>query len=225
MISRLIIQTVLWLAATAALLFAAAGTLDWPAAWVMLAELGLLALAIGLWLAGHDAALLRERMSPVIGKDQKTWDKLVMGALILLWTGWFVLMGLDIGRNGLSQVPVWLQAVGALGIPLCGELAFLAFRENSYAAPVVKIQQDRGQLAVTTGPYGLVRHPMYTGAIPYFLGVPLLLGSLWGLALAPLLIALLALRAVMEERTLRTELAGYADYAARVRYRLIPFVW
>jgi protein-S-isoprenylcysteine O-methyltransferase Ste14 len=225
MIYRLIIQTVLWLAATAALLFVPAGTLDWPAAWVMLAELGLLALAIGLWLAGHDAALLRERMSSVVGKDQKSWDKLLMGALVLLWTGWFVLMGLDIGANGLSQVPVWLQAVGALGIPLCGELAFLTFRENSYAAPVVKLQEDRGQLAVTTGPYGLVRHPMYTGAIPYFLGVPLLLGSLWGLALAPLLIAVLALRAVMEERTLRTELAGYADYAARVRYRLIPFVW
>ena len=104
-------------------------------------------------------------------------------------------------------------------------MAVLTFRENSYASPVVKIQEDRGQMTVMTGPYAFVRHPMYAGAIPYFLGTPLLLGSLWGLVLAPFIIALLGLRAMMEERTLDAELPGYEDYAAQVRYRLIPFVW
>lgn len=225
MILRLIIQTVLWLATTGALLFIPAGTARWPAAWVMLAEMGILALGMGLWLATRDPRLLKERLSSVVQKKQRRWDKLLMSTVILLWSGWFVLMGLDVGRHGLSQIPIWLQLVGALGIPLCGELTFLTFRANSYAAPVVKIQEDRGQMTITTGPYALVRHPMYAGAIPYFLGTPLLLGSLWGLAFAPLIIAVLGLRAVMEERTLQAELAGYADYAARVRYRLIPFVW
>jgi protein-S-isoprenylcysteine O-methyltransferase Ste14 len=225
MLVKLIARTFLWLTATAALLFVPAGTLDWPAAWIMLGQLGLLALTIGLWLAHHDPGLLRERMSFVLQKQQQTWDRPLMGAIVLLWNAWYVVMGLDVAHNGLSQIATWLQALGALGVALCGLLAFLAFRENTYAAPVVKIQQERGQAAITTGPYRLVRHPMYAGAIPYFLGVPLLLGSPRGLALAPILIGLLALRAVMEERTLRVQLAGYADYAARVRYRLIPFVW
>ena len=225
MIPRLIIRTVLWLATTAALLFIPAHTTHWPSAWIMLAELAILALSIGLWLATHDPQLLTERLSSVVQKEQSGWDKLLMCVVILLWSGWFVLMGLDVNRHGISQVPSSLQLVGALGIPLCGALTFLTFRENSYAAPVVKIQQDRDQMTVTTGPYALVRHPMYAGSIPYFLGTPLLLGSLWGLAVAPFIIALLGLRAVMEERTLQGELADYADYAAQVRYRLIPFIW
>ena len=225
MILRLIIRTVLWLAVTAALLFGPAATVDWPGAWVMLGELGLVAGGIGLWLSRHDPRLLRERMGSIVQRQQEAWDRLLMTAVLLLWTAWFVLMGADVARNGLSQVPVWLQAFGGLGIPFCGWLAFLTLRENSYAAPVVKIHEDGGQVPVTTGPYRLVRHPLYAGAIAYFLGVPLLLGSLWGLVLGPILIGLLAVRAVFEERTLTNELPGYADYAARVRYRLIPHVW
>src|SRR5262249_11674992 len=103
--------------------------------------------------------------------------------------------------------------------------AFLAFRENSYAAPVIKIQPERGHTVVTTGPYRYVRHPLYAGALLYFLGTPLQLGSWLGLAPVPLMIVALAFRAVMEERMLATELKGYADYAERVRWRLIPRIW
>jgi protein-S-isoprenylcysteine O-methyltransferase Ste14 len=128
-------------------------------------------------------------------------------------------------RFGWSHVPPWLQAVGAIGVALCMLLAFLTFRENSYAVPVVRVQRERGQHVVSTGPYGYVRHPMYTGAVCLFVGAPLLLGSWFGLALASLLVALLAARAVLEERTLADELEGYRDYAARVRYRFVPLVW
>jgi len=225
MIVRLISRTLVWLAATAVLLFLPAGTVRWPGAWVMLAELGALAMIVGIWLLRRDAQLLRERLSSVVQREQRTWGKLLMCTVVLVWSGWFVLMGLDVGLHGTPQVPNWLQVLGALGIPLCGAMAVLTFRENSYASPVVKIQEDRGQMTVMTGPYAFVRHPMYAGAIPYFLGTPLLLGSLWGLVLAPFIIALLGLRAMMEERTLDAELPGYEDYAAQVRYRLIPFVW
>lgn len=220
MIPRFLIQTTLWVAFMAALLFVPAGTLDWAGAWVFLVEMGVGGLAIGLWLARHDSGLLKERMAPLVQREQKGWDKLFMGGLVLLWAGWMVLMAFDHGR-----LPIWVMGLGALGLPASIYAGYLTFRENSFAAPVVKIQAARGQTVISTGPYRYVRHPMYAGAIFFFLGVPLLLGSWHGLALAPLLIALLALRVVMEERTLRAELKGYEEYARRVRWRLIPLIW
>jgi protein-S-isoprenylcysteine O-methyltransferase Ste14 len=98
-------------------------------------------------------------------------------------------------------------------------------RENSFAAPVVKLQTERGHRVISTGPYAWVRHPMYTGTILFFVGAPLLLGSYWGVAMSPLLVALFAVRARIEEHALLAGLAGYADYAARVRYRLVPGIW
>jgi protein-S-isoprenylcysteine O-methyltransferase Ste14 len=134
-------------------------------------------------------------------------------------------MPLDAVRFRWSQVPAWAQAIGALLIALCMYLCYLTFRENSYAAPVVKIQRERGHRVVSTGPYAYIRHPMYAGALLFFIGTPLLLGSWWGLLAAPVIAAMLAVRAVLEERTLADELPGYRDYISRVRYRLIPGVW
>jgi protein-S-isoprenylcysteine O-methyltransferase Ste14 len=98
-------------------------------------------------------------------------------------------------------------------------------RENSFAAPVIRLQTERGHRVVSTGPYALVRHPMYSGSVLFFVGAPLLLGSWWGVAMSPLLVLLFAGRIVIEERALTAGLPGYADYTARVRYRLVPGVW
>ena len=222
---RLIRQSAIWFACMAALLFIPAGTLAWPAAWVYLAEMAVSTSLITGWLARHNPALLAERMSPLIQRDQKSWDKLLMIVLIALWCGWFALMGLDAIRYGWSHVPFWVQALGALTIAVAMYVFFLTVRANSFAAPVVKIQKERGHKVVSHGPYAVVRHPMYAGALLTFAGTPLLLGSLWGLALAPIITALLGARAVMEERMLACELDGYSDYAARVRYRLVPLIW
>jgi protein-S-isoprenylcysteine O-methyltransferase Ste14 len=148
-----------------------------------------------------------------------------VAAFIALLLGWFVLMPFDAVRFRWSSVPQWVQGVGALLIALGLFVVHLTFRENTYAAPVVKIQTERGHRVVSTGPYAYVRHPMYAGMLLLFAGTPLLLGSWWGLAAAPVLAALLAARAVLEERTLANELPGYREYAARVRYRVIPRVW
>jgi protein-S-isoprenylcysteine O-methyltransferase Ste14 len=224
MISRLIIQTTLWIAAMGVLLFLPAGTLDWPAAWGFLAEIGVLGLGVGLWLARHDPGLLAERLGSPFQREQKTWDKVFMAAVVLFYCAWLVLMGLD-ARRAISQVPLWLQAIGALCVALSIYVSYLSFRENSFAAPVVKLQKERGQIVVTTGPYRFVRHPMYAGGLLLFLGTPLQLGSWLGLAVVPLLVPALVFRLVMEERMLATELKGYSDYAERVRWRLIPMVW
>jgi len=223
--AKLIGRSIVWTALQAALLFAAAGTLRWPAGWIFLAEMTGLGLAVGLWLAQHDPALLAERMAAGFQAAQKTWDKVFMGTLFVVWAGWLVLMALDAARFRWSQVPLWLQVVGAVLIALCMWMFFLTFRENSYAAPVVKIQAERGHQVVSTGPYAYVRHPMYAGALLLFVGIPLLLGSWYGLAGALVLTALLVVRIVMEERTLADELPGYRAYAARLRWRLVPGIW
>jgi protein-S-isoprenylcysteine O-methyltransferase Ste14 len=223
-VPRPAIRSLLWLAIFALLLFVPAGTLRWSGAWVFLAIMGAASLLGMAWLARHDPALFKERVRAPFQRDQKPWDKVLMGAFMPLWLGWYVFMGLD-KRFSWSSVPILAQTLGAVLIGLCLYLSWLVFKENSFAAPVVKLQKERGHKVVTSGPYRYVRHPMYTGVILFFLGVPLLLGSWWGLCVSPCLILLLAFRAVMEERMLKAELDGYADYAARVPYRFVPLLW
>lgn len=224
MIARLLLQNTVFVVAMGALLFACAGTLHWPAAWTFLATSALLGPLCGWWLYRIDPALLAERLRPVLQKDQPAADKMFMTLFVVAMLAWLVVMGLD-RRVQSSDMPVALQALG-FGLFLASTLFTMwVFRENSFAAPVVKLQTEREQHVISTGPYGYVRHPMYSGLVLFFTGVPLLLGSWWGLAMMPLLIALLAVRIPIEERTLREGLPGYTDYAARVRYRLIPGVW
>lgn len=134
-------------------------------------------------------------------------------------------MGVDAARREWSHMPIWTRGFGAAGLLIGMYVVHRTFQANTFTAPVVKIQRERGHQVATGGPYRYVRHPMYAGATIIFLSAPLLLGSWCGLAAAPLLVALMGVRAVMEERMLRAKLDGYADYAARVRYRLIPMIW
>jgi protein-S-isoprenylcysteine O-methyltransferase Ste14 len=225
MLATLVIKTLIWLAIMAALLFVPAGTIWWPQAWLLLAELGITGLLISGWLYVHDPALLAQRMAAPVQREQAAWDRVFMICMLLFFCAWLAIMGLDAVRFRASHVPVWAQGVGAVGILVSQYVFWLVFRANSYAAPVVKIQKDRGHAVATTGPYAHVRHPMYAGAILLLLGIPLLLGSWYGLALAPILVGAFAIRAVLEERTLSAQLPAYADYAARVRYRLVPLIW
>jgi protein-S-isoprenylcysteine O-methyltransferase Ste14 len=225
MITRLVVQITAWLAFMAVLLFGAAGTLRWAGGWWFLLELGVLGLWVGLWLARTDPALLAERLKPIVQRQQSRWDRSFMACTGVVWVSWMILMGLDAGRFHWSAVPVWLSVTGAFGIFLCHYGCLHVFRANSFAAPVVKIQSDRGHTVSDTGPYAYVRHPMYAAAILFLAGTPLLLGSWWGLVCVPLLIAGLGYRAVREERVLAEQLEGYDGYAARVRYRFVPYIW
>jgi len=134
-------------------------------------------------------------------------------------------MPLDAMRFEWSEVPGWLQFLGALGLVLSLYVVFLTFRENAYLAPVVKLQEERGQSVVSTGPYWYVRHPMYSSMFLFFPATTLLLGSWRGLLLCLVLLGLLVWRTALEDRMLKNELAGYEEYAQSVRYRLIPRVW
>jgi protein-S-isoprenylcysteine O-methyltransferase Ste14 len=224
MIAKLLRQNLIWIAAMGALLFAPAGTLRWPAAWVFLVTTAILGIAGGLWLAKTDPALLAERMRPMMQSNQPAADKiftLVFGVTSLIW---FLSIGLD-ARIHPSRLPVALQAAGLALMVLSSVFMMWVMRENSFAAPVVKLQTERGHYVVSSGPYAVVRHPMYGGAVLFLVGASLLLGSWWGVAMAPLFALLFAVRAGIEERALIAGLPGYADYTTRVRYRLVPGLW
>ena len=143
----------------------------------------------------------------------------------LLPFGWLAVMGLDAVRFRSSLVPPRLQAIGTLLLLGSFYIFYLTFRENTYLSPAVRVQTERGQTVVNTGPYRCVRHPMYSGFILFALGTALLLGSWYGLLGGLILIGMVAWRAVQEERVLREELHGYSVYMRRVRYRFIPHVW
>jgi protein-S-isoprenylcysteine O-methyltransferase Ste14 len=225
MLLNLVVKTLIWLAIMGALMFVPAGTIWWPQAWIYLAEMGVTSVLITAWLYVHDPALLAQRIASPVQREQAAWDRIFMICMIVFFVAWMVIMGLDAVRFRASHVPVWAQAVGALAILVSQYVFWLVFRANSYAAPVVKIQQERGHAIATGGPYAIVRHPMYAGAILFLLGTPLLLGSWYGLALAPVIVVGFAVRAVLEERTLAAQFPDYADYATRVRYRFIPLIW
>jgi protein-S-isoprenylcysteine O-methyltransferase Ste14 len=215
----------LWLAITAAVLFTSAGTLRWSEAWVYLGLWLVLGLASGLSLAKQNPDILKERIRSPMQKSQKSWDKPLLIAIMCGWAVFQIVAGLDAGRYHLSDMPRWLEVIGGVAFVFAIYLSHIVMRENTYASTVVKVDAERGHKVVDTGPYAWVRHPMYSGAIFYFLGAALLLGSWYAFAVGIVVIAILALRATWEEQTLATELAGYADYARRVKYRLVPGVW
>jgi protein-S-isoprenylcysteine O-methyltransferase Ste14 len=222
---KFIRRTFLSLLLLGVVLFGAAGTLRWPVAWVYLVWAAIISFGGGFWLARYDPALLNERLGSLIQREQKGWDKLFMVAVLALWLGWMVLMGLDAKRYHWSDVPLFAQVIGFVLACLGCYIVWLTFKANTFAAPVIKIQKEREHRVITSGPYAYVRHPMYAGALLINVGAPLLLGSWWGLLAGVLFTALIGVRAVLEERTLTAELEGYADYAERVRFRLVPRVW
>ena len=209
---------------TALALFLPAGTIAWPAGWIFLILLyGFCLVGIGLLLK-YNPGLLQERLN-LSQPHQKAWDKVFLLLFYLFFFAWLVLMPFDAVRFHWSQVPLFLQVVGAMALVGSFLLISLTFRENSFLSPTVRIQQERGQTVISTGPYRYVRHPMYAGGLLLFLGIPLLLGSWYGLLLVLVFIPAGAVRAVLEEFALREELPGYDAYMAQVKYRLIPYIW
>lgn len=217
------LQLLIWTVFMGILILWPAGTLAYPGAWALLALFTVGGVAMVLWLSKRSPSLLRERMASPLQREQKPWDRIWLMLFMVGYCAWMAFMSWDAARTGFTAVPVWLQVIGGLFILVNYAGTYWTFRENAFAAPVVKIQ--KGQRAIDSGPYAYVRHPMYASAIFLLIGTPLLLGSWIGLLLSLVFILGVAWRAVHEEGALRDELQGYSDYAARVRYRLVPHVW
>lgn len=192
---------------------------------------------VGLWavfgvvmthyLLHHDPALLAERLKLVpLHKEQKVWDKVIMSIFFIAGIGLYLIPGFDVVRYEWSEpLPVWVRILAILIHLPCFVLLGWVMRENTYLSQVVKIDEERGHKVITTGPYALVRHPMYTVTIVLLFAVPAALGSRFALIVALFLALLLIVRTHFEDRTLHAELEGYPEYAKQTPYRLIPGIW
>ena len=213
------VQTIMFFFLAAAALFASAGTFAIAVFWIYLAIFAGIFVASFLLL---DPDLARERMRPG-GKKPPTALWLFSGVLLLHW----IVAGLDRGRFHWSDtVPLWLQILGLVAVAGSYAFALWAMSVNRFFSSVIRLQSDRGQYVVTTGPYAVIRHPGYTAGIVIMLASGVALGSWLAAAfLAVTTLPFLLYRAIAEDRFLHAELPGYRDYAARVRWRLMPGLW
>jgi protein-S-isoprenylcysteine O-methyltransferase Ste14 len=208
--------------AMAALLFVPAGTLDYWQAYVFMAVFVGGSAAITVYLAIKDPKLLERRMNVGPTAEKEPTQKIIMVFALLGFIALLVVPALD-RRFMWSSVPPWGSVIGDLLVALGFLLVYFVIRENSYAASTIQVAE--GQTVISTGPYAVVRHPMYAGVLPLLIGTPLALGSWWGLGALIFIIPALIWRLLDEERFLHKNLPGYTEYTRKVRYRLVPFVW
>jgi protein-S-isoprenylcysteine O-methyltransferase Ste14 len=208
--------------AMAALLFIAAGTSDYWQAWIFLAVYFGSSLALTLYLMKEDPALLQRRMRGGPTAEKEPVQKIIMLITSLGFVGLLVVPALD-HRFAWSQMPPNMALAGDVLVG-AGLLAiFFVFRENSFTSATIELAPD--QKVISSGPYALVRHPMYSGALVMLLGMPIALGSWWGVLVVVAMLPALIWRLLEEEKFLAENLAGYVAYQDSVRYRLLPWVW
>jgi len=224
-LKRLTLAYIALVAVFALALFLGAGTVFWLAGWIFLVLFFSANAALARWLLKHDPGLLQERLTGIRKPNVPTCDKVFFAGIQIFFLAWLVVMPLDAVRFRWSQMPGWLQVVGALLLLTSFYLFFLTFRANPFLSPAVRIQTELGHTVVSSGPYRYVRHPMYATAIIFIAGTSLLLGSWYGLLMGLIFVVGIAFRALQEERLLRAELPGYAEYMEKVKYRFLPSVW
>ena len=219
---RMTLQLLLLPIIVGALLFLPARTFDYWQAWVFVGVFFVCSVAISVWLAIKDPKLLERRMNAGPAAESEKAQKIIIVLAQVAFAGSAIVPALD-HRFGWSRVPPSVVIVGDILIALSYIAFYFVFRENTYGAATIQIAE--GQRVISTGPYAMVRHPMYSGALVLMLGIPLALGSWWGLLTLVPGVAVLVWRILDEERFLSENLAGYREYENRVRYRLVPLVW
>jgi len=211
-----------FLVALALCLMLPAWSLRYREAWVYVVVFGSCCVAITLYLQRHDLALLQRRLAAGPAAEREPRQQVIQLLASVAFLALFVLSALD-HRFRWTTLPLATVIAGEALVMLGFLVIFFTFRENSYAAG--NITTAEGQHVVSSGPYAIVRHPMYAGALIMLLGTPLALGSLWGLVAFGALVVVIVLRLLDEERLLVRDLGGYEAYRGQVRYRLVPFVW
>jgi len=206
----------------AILLILLSGNFLWIEMWIWILIFTIFMTYTLFYLRKHNPKLLESRTSL---KGASSTDKIIIPLLGIVCIGYFIVVNLDGGRFHWSSVPVLAKILGFIGVAFGLIIMFLVMKENAYASKVLRIDKEGGQKVITTGPYAVVRHPMYTGYIIMFFGLTLALGSLYGLIPAVGVAILMMVRIPYEEKLLREGLEGYTEYTEKVKYRLIPKIW
>lgn len=207
---------------TGLLVFVPAGTLRYWQAWVYLSIFTAASILTTLYVIRHDPALLERRMKGGPTAEKRPAQKVIMLGASAGFVGLLVVPALDV-RFRWSIVPPGVVLLGDALIIAGFYFISIVYRENTFASATIEVAKD--QKVISTGPYAVVRHPMYAAALLYLLGMPLALGSYWGLVVLVAMLPLLLWRLFDEERFLSANLPGYPEYQQRVRHRLVPFVW
>jgi protein-S-isoprenylcysteine O-methyltransferase Ste14 len=203
-------------------LFVTAGTVHYWQAWVYLAVFFGISALVTVYLMRRDPALLERRMRGGPTAEPEPSQRIIMWLVSVGFVALLVVPAVD-RRFGWSHLPSWVALAGNALTVIGFYLIFLVYRENTYGAATIRVTAD--QRVISTGPYAVVRHPMYASASLYLIGTPLALGSLWGLVPLVLIVPALIWRLLDEERLLARDLPGYTEYQRRVRYRLLPAMW
>jgi len=206
----------------AALLFLPAWTLDYWQGWAFLTVFGASALAITVYLMKKDPKLLERRLQAGPTAEKERSEKIIQTITSIMFIAMLVLPTLD-HRSHWSAVPLYVAIAGDVLVALGFLIIFFVYKENTFASATIELAPE--QKVISTGLYALVRHPMYMGALFLFVGIPLALGSWWGLLGFALMTPALIWRSFDEEKFLAKNLRGYVEYKNKVRYRLVPFVW
>lgn len=204
------------------LLFIPAWSLRYWQAWVYLSIFTGASVLTTLYLMRNDPGLLQRRMKSGPTAEKRPAQKLITSFTSIGYVALLAVSALD-HRFGWSAVPIDGVVIGDILVALGFYFIFLVYRENTFTSATVEVVEQ--QRVISTGPYAIVRHPMYASGSLYLVGTPLALGSYWGLLALAAMLPFLLWRLVDEERFLAKNLPGYTDYQARVRYRLLPFVW
>jgi protein-S-isoprenylcysteine O-methyltransferase Ste14 len=220
---KIIIQLLILFAVLVVLLFLPAGTLDWLQAWLLILFLMIYFILYIYFGIYKNPEQTRERSK--IAPNVKRWDKVIMSIYTALLPTVFILAGLDVGRFELSVVPIIIQIIAWAGLVFAGAVIMWTVISNTYLSRYARIQDDRGQEVVITGPYKYIRHPMYLGILILFLCIGPALGSILALVPGSMIAILFIARTAKEDEMLCEELDGYKDYTKQVRYRLVPGVW
>ena len=222
-LAKYILDGVLALVGGGILLFWPAGRIDWWPAWGVLGVNAFMMAAMGVVIFRFFPDLAAERLAPP--KGAKTWDLAINSGIRSIQLARYIVAGLDQRNGWTGGFPIGIQ-IAALAISFLGySIIPWAVANNKFFSQIVRIQSDRGHSVAASGPYRFVRHPSYLGMIAFELAIPVMLASWWSLLISVANVFLIILRTALEDRTLQAELPGYADYAQRVRYRLLPGIW
>ena len=223
---QFIVSTIVTLLFFPALILGLGGNWGWVEGWIFALWFDAMMMSITFYLYLKDPALLAERAQMPGAKNQKAWDKYLLSAIYLDAIAWLIIMPLDAERFHWSPpFPLWMQVVGFLLLLPALYFMVQATVQNTYLSSLVRIQSERKQHVISTGVYGIVRHPLYFGCLLMMLGGPLLLGSVYGLMLSLVGLAMVIARIFGEEKMLTEELDGYEEYKGKVRFRLLPRIW